>query len=116
MIQNTTPANQPAQPNPMARPNQEEDFIRIQDLLYLCLTQWRWFILSLVVTCGIATYYNLTTPNVYQRTASLMIKDESKAQGIGVHFKNDESGIEARRKIEALLGGVMKSSRATHTM
>ena len=30
MIQNTTPANQPAQPNPMARPNQEEDFIRIR--------------------------------------------------------------------------------------
>lgn len=56
MIQNTTPANQPAQPNPMARPNQEEDFIRIQDLLYLCLTQWRWFILSLVVTCGIAIF------------------------------------------------------------
>lgn len=83
MIQNTTPANQPAQPNPMARPNQEEDFIRIQDLLYLCLTQWRWFLLSLVVTCGIAIYYNLTTPNVYQRTASVMIKDESKAQGIG---------------------------------
>ena len=83
MIQNTTPANQPAQPNPMARPNQTEDFIRLQDLLYLCLVQWRWFILSLVVTCGIATYYNLTTPNVYQRTASLMIKDESKAQGIG---------------------------------
>ena len=83
MIQNTTPANQPAQPNPMARPNQTEDFIRLQDLLYLCLAQWRWFILSLVVTCGIATYYNLTTPNVYQRTASLMIKDESKAQGIG---------------------------------
>ena len=83
MIQNTTPANQPAQPNPMARPNQTEDFIRLQDLLFLCLAQWRWFILSLVVTCGIATYYNLTTPNVYQRTASLMIKDESKAQGIG---------------------------------
>ena len=83
MIQNTTPANQPAQPNPMARPNQTEDFIRLQDLLYLCLAKWRWFILSLVVTCGIATFYNLTTPNVYQRTASLMIKDESKAQGIG---------------------------------
>lgn len=85
MIQNTTPANQPVQPNPMARPNQAqtEDFLRLQDLLYLCLAQWRWFILSLVVTCGIATYYNLTTPNVYQRTASLMIKDESKAQGIG---------------------------------
>ena len=40
----------------------------------------------------------------------------SKAQGIGVHFKSDESGIEARRKIEGLLGGVMQSSRPTHTM
>lgn len=40
----------------------------------------------------------------------------SKAQGIGVHFKNDESGIEAKRKIEGMLGGVMQSSRPTHTM
>jgi type IV pilus assembly protein PilZ len=40
----------------------------------------------------------------------------SKAQGIGVHFKNDESGTEAKRKIETLLGGVMQSSRPTHTM
>lgn len=85
MIQNTTPANQPVQPNPMARPNQQqtEDFLRLQDLLYLCLAKWYWFILSLVVTLGVATYYNLTTTNVYQRTASLMIKDEGKGQGIG---------------------------------
>ena len=40
----------------------------------------------------------------------------SKAQGIGVHFNADESGIEARRKIEGLLGGVMQSTRPTHTL
>jgi type IV pilus assembly protein PilZ len=40
----------------------------------------------------------------------------SKPQGVGVQFKNDESGVEARRKIEALLGGVMQSSRPTHTI
>lgn len=40
----------------------------------------------------------------------------SKAQGIGVHFNNDESGVEARRKIEGLLGGLLQSSRATHTI
>ncbi|QEL65073.1 type IV pilus biogenesis protein [Oryzomicrobium terrae] len=39
-----------------------------------------------------------------------------KAQGIGVHFNDDESGKEARRKIEALLGGVLQSSRPTHTL
>lgn len=40
----------------------------------------------------------------------------SKAQGIGVHFNADESGVEARRKIEGLLGGVLQSSRPTHTL
>ncbi len=40
----------------------------------------------------------------------------SKAQGIGVHFKNDESGTEAKRKIEGMLGGVMQSTRPTHTL
>lgn len=40
----------------------------------------------------------------------------SKAQGIGVQFKNDESGMDARRRIEVLLGGVMQSSRPTHTI
>jgi type IV pilus assembly protein PilZ len=39
-----------------------------------------------------------------------------RAQGIGVHFNSDESGVEARRKIEGLLGGVMQSTRPTHTL
>lgn len=40
----------------------------------------------------------------------------NKAQGIGVHFKSDESGAEARRRIEGLLGGVLQSGRPTHTV
>lgn len=39
-----------------------------------------------------------------------------RAQGIGVIFNPDESGVEARRKIEGLLGGVMNSARPTHTL
>jgi type IV pilus assembly protein PilZ len=40
----------------------------------------------------------------------------NKVQGIGVHFKNDESGVDARRRIEAILGGVLQSGRPTHTI
>lgn len=40
----------------------------------------------------------------------------AKAQGIGVHFSTDDSGTEARRKIEGLLGGLLQSSRPTHTI
>ena len=75
--------NTPAAPNASRRPQQADDFIRLQDLFYLCLARWRWFVLSLFVTLGIATYYLLSTPSVYQRTASLMIKEDSKSKSIG---------------------------------
>jgi type IV pilus assembly protein PilZ len=39
-----------------------------------------------------------------------------RPQGIGVQFNSQDGGTEARNKIEALLGGVLKSSRPTHTM
>ncbi|OAJ71521.1 pilus assembly protein PilZ [Methylobacillus sp. MM3] len=38
-----------------------------------------------------------------------------RPQGIGVQFNPQDGGTEARNKIEALLGGVLKSSRPTHT-
>ena len=59
-----------------------DDFIRIQDLYYLCLAKWRWFVLSLVICLGIAFIYLLKTPPVYTRTASLLIKEESKGQSL----------------------------------
>jgi type IV pilus assembly protein PilZ len=39
----------------------------------------------------------------------------SKAQGIGVHFTDDESGHAAKRRIESLLSGMLQSTRSTHT-
>jgi type IV pilus assembly protein PilZ len=46
----------------------------------------------------------------------LSLMDDPAKLPIGVHFNADESGAEARRKIEGLLGGVMQSSRPTHTL
>ena len=65
-----------------SKPKQADDFIRIQDLFYLCLAKWRWFVVSLAVTLGIAVYYLLTTPPVYTRSASLLIKEDSKGQSL----------------------------------
>jgi type IV pilus assembly protein PilZ len=36
--------------------------------------------------------------------------------GIGVHFPSDEAGLNARKRIEDLLGAHLKSSRPTHTL
>lgn len=64
------------------KPGQTDDFLRIQDLLYLCLAKWKWFVLSLAVTLGFATVYLLQTPSVYTRTASVLIKEDSKGKSV----------------------------------
>lgn len=61
---------------------QTEDFVRIQDLLYLYLAKWKWFVLSLVVTLGITSIYLLSTPPIYIRMASLLIKEDSKGKSL----------------------------------
>lgn len=75
------------QNNP-TRPKQADDFIRIQDLFYLCLGKWYWFVISLAVTIGVAIIYLLTTPPVYTRLASLLIKEDSKGNSI-----SDAAGV-----------------------
>lgn len=57
--------------------------MRIQDLFYLCLNKWYWFVISLVITLGVAVIYLLKTPPVYTRTASLLIKEDSKGNSLG---------------------------------
>lgn len=42
--------------------------------------------------------------------------NNSKAQGIGVHFPADEAGQRAKLRIEEILGAALRSSRATHTL
>ena len=77
-----------ATPNNPTRNKQADDFIRIQDLFYLCLNKWYWFVISLVITVGVAVVYLLTTPPVYTRSASLLIKEDSKGNSI-----SDATGV-----------------------
>lgn len=56
--------------------------INFKDLLYMCLGRWPWFVLSVLVAVGIATLYILRTPPVYNRSASLLIKEDSKGQSV----------------------------------
>lgn len=58
----------------------QQDYMRIQDLFFLCLGKWHWFVISLAVCLGVAVWYLLTTPPIYTRTASVLIKDDSKGK------------------------------------
>ncbi|MGM9788683.1 MAG: GumC family protein [Candidatus Cryptobacteroides sp.] len=60
---------------------QNDDFLNIQELLSLCLAKWKWFALSLILAVCCAVFYVLRTPPVYTRSASILIKEESKGSG-----------------------------------
>ena len=44
------------------------------------------------------------------------VAQANRPQGIGVQFSEKDGGIEVKNKIESILGGALKSNRATHTM
>ena len=55
---------------------ESETSLKVKDLLWLCLSRWYWFVISLVVCCGLAVFYIFKTPQTFERSASLLIKDD----------------------------------------
>lgn len=66
-----------------------DDFIRIQDLWGMFLPKWHWFALSLVVTLSVALLYIFSSPNIYTRSASILVKDNSKGSSASNALSND---------------------------
>ena len=64
------------------------DFLRVKDLLYICLAKWHWFVISLAVCLGAATVYLLRTPAVFTRTASILLKDDANGNSAGANMTN----------------------------
>jgi len=56
------------------RRQQADDSLSMMDMLMICLRHWPWFILSIFVCLGGATLYLLSTPKVYTRTTSILVK------------------------------------------
>lgn len=74
-------------------PTQEEDTVDFQALFFQCLDKWHWFVLSVIVTLGLAVFYLLSTPPVYQRKASILIQEDSKGKGSGMNALLSDLGV-----------------------
>lgn len=66
---------------------ESEDVIQIQDLLYLCLSKWKWFVLSVALAMGVAFVYIMSTPKVYTRSASVLIKEDAKGGSMSMSLE-----------------------------
>ena len=81
-------------------PQQPEEEVNIQEILFRYLIHWPWFVASVLfcVVCAFA-YLKVATP-VYNVSATVLIKDESKGGGATMASEMEKMG----------LGGMMTSA------
>ena len=48
------------------------------EILYICISHWHWFVISLLLALGYATYKIATTQPVYSRYCEILIKSGQK--------------------------------------
>lgn len=58
--------------------------VSIRDVFFMTIRHWPWILLSIAVCLGVAYIYLLRTPDIYSRSADIMIKDESKGKTGGM--------------------------------
>lgn len=73
--------------------NPTDDFIRIQDLFHIVISKWYWFVMSLLAALALVVLYLMVTPPTYTRSASILIKDDSKGASAGSIAGFDDLGI-----------------------
>jgi capsular exopolysaccharide synthesis family protein len=61
---------------PQSQQQSAKSSLRITEFLYVCVANWKWFLLSLVICLGIAFLYLKTTAPTYSKTASILIKTD----------------------------------------
>lgn len=67
----------------MSESNIKHNSLQVADLLVIFRTKWYWFILSLVLSVGIMSFFIQRTSPRYKRTASILVKDEARGGNIG---------------------------------
>ena len=83
-------------------------FVWVRDLFYLCLSQWKWFVLSLLITISYGLYYVLKTPKIHTSSASIMVKNDDRQDGADERLS--EMGLS---NTSSYLGNEMLSLTAT---
>ncbi|MBO4671839.1 MAG: polysaccharide biosynthesis tyrosine autokinase [Bacteroidales bacterium] len=62
--------------NPQTAVIETESF-NIRNFLFKCLSKWYWFLISLLICFGAATFYLVRTPKIYTRSATVLIKESA---------------------------------------
>ena len=70
------PAVSPSPAEGVKQGKSDSMVLMLKDIFYLCLSNWYWFLISIIVAMSIGYYYLQITPPVYQRSISILIKSK----------------------------------------
>lgn len=65
-----------------AQASDEEEVFSLKEFIGKCISQWRWFVASVVLLCMIGAFYILRQQPVYQRNMAVLIKDQDGGGGV----------------------------------
>lgn len=91
--------------------------VRLSDVFFLTLRHWPWLVASVLICVGVAYLYLLRTPNVYSRSAEILVKseeqkgkslDESDFANLGLfqsktNIQNEISSLKAKDLMEEVV-------------
>ena len=66
----------------------EDEAINFKQLIQLCVSNWYWFLASVIVALSLAVLYLLVTQPVYTRKASVLIKREDTSSSLTRAFSS----------------------------
>lgn len=82
------------------KPTNANGTVPLSDIFFMTLRYWPWIILSVALCFGVAYIYLLRTPNVYTRSAELLIKDDSKGKTVGAEEFTDLGLFQSNTNIQ----------------
>ena len=88
--------------NSQTQANNEEltGTITLHDIIRMVIANWYWFVLSAVFCLCAAYYYLASTPKIYSRTATIMVKDSRKGGDVDLTAFSDLAGFQNRRNVD----------------
>lgn len=66
--------------------SQSKNILRIKDFIYLCLVNWYWFIISVVVCMAIGYVIIRKSTPVYKKNAAILIKTDSQGRSMSTNM------------------------------
>lgn len=76
---------------PNIKKRDADDMISLRDVIDIFLFNWKWFILSVIVCLALGRLYLATKPSIYQRSAVLLVKDDSGTGGSSSRAKGTDA-------------------------